>query len=97
MRSISAHIHRLKVEAQARNYKIQDTNHTLASPMYRGVAGCPAINYDEIVYVEIPICPCFVSKGLSGILNGGSPSSGGQVLDGGTPFTFGQILNGGIP
>ena len=57
MRTASAYLSKLKAENQGRTYKIQDTNHRVnASTLYRGAAGCGALNPSQIEYPRV--CPC---------------------------------------
>lgn len=57
MRTASAYLAKLKAENQGRTYKVQDTNHRAnASTLYRGAAGCNALNPAQIEYPFI--CPC---------------------------------------
>lgn len=57
MRTASAYLSKLKAENQGRTYKVQDTNHRAnASTLYRGAAGCGALNPAQIYYPDI--CPC---------------------------------------
>jgi hypothetical protein len=57
MRTATAYLAKLKAENQGRTYKIQDTNHRVnASTLYRGAAGCGALNPAQIEYPRV--CPC---------------------------------------
>jgi hypothetical protein len=102
MRTASAYIFKLKAEALARTFKVQDTNHRLfTSTLYRGAAGCGPVNYDNIKYTEV--CKCdyigpakrFARIREMRILDGGQPNGISiGIIDGNGNV---QIRDGGLP
>jgi hypothetical protein len=111
MRSSAAYISKLKAEALGRTFKVQDTNHRLStSTLYRGAAGCNAVDYTQLEYVEPCLCDYleYNSANFKGgirpipiprILDGGVPNRlNNRFLEGGNPTTSGnKVLDGGKP
>jgi hypothetical protein len=110
MRTAAAYISKLKSEALGRTYKVQDTNHRLyTSTLYRGAAGCGAVDYTQLDYVEPCLCEYleYIPNTVKGvrpipilrILDGGVPNRlNSKFIDGGNPSRSGGILlDGGKP
>jgi hypothetical protein len=101
MRTASAHIYKLKAENRGRTYKIQDTNHRLvASPLYRGAAGCPPLNTRQIKYTAV--CRCsYLDKPIVYVVQNacfsGSIVNGGDVNSIATIIIDGQDVTLTIP
>jgi hypothetical protein len=107
MRTANAWTARLRTQALGRTYKVQETNHSLSTiTAYRGAAACYAINYEQLLYLEMCKCDYITtcnfaapSLPLSITYDGGDAIfSGNIILDGGNPLLPGtRVIDGGIP